>query len=155
MTLQIASWKKPMGGRHCLLGPWRTLVLEGTVSHDEGPSDTSMFAPHLSFVSGSGLLTVEFRSGTDGFRVWFWGEDCDFFLAVLSLSCSTQDLFIVCAGLGPLASGILVPQPGVESALPALEARGFPTTGPSGSPSDLFLKKLFQLLTLFKITVIY
>ena len=46
--------------------------------------------------------------------------------------CSTQtSLFAVCRFGCPVACGILVPQPGIEPASPALEDR-FLTTGPPG-----------------------
>ena len=66
------------------------------------------------------------------------------FLAVLGLSCGTQDLqlwhagsVVVALGLScPVACGILVPRPGIEPTSPALEG-GFLTTGPPGkSPNS-------------------
>ena len=76
------------------------------------------------------------------------------FMAVLGLSCGTQDPFIVTCRFfvverrlsGPRASGILVPWPGIEPMFPALEGR-FLTTGPPGkSPCISFLstRKVFQ-----------
>ena len=67
-------------------------------------------------------------------------------MAVLGLSCSTQDLsfqragsVVAACGLScPVACRILVPRPGIEPASPALEG-GFSTTGPPGkSPFRYF-----------------
>lgn len=63
-----------------LLGPWRTLVLEGTVSHDEGPRGYIHVCPHLSFfVSGQApqwnseveLMASEFGFG-ERIVTFFW-----------------------------------------------------------------------------------
>lgn len=98
---------------------------------------------------------MEFRSGTNGFRIWFLGEDCDFFFfTALSLSCGTQDLFIVRAGLvAPWQVGSWFPNQG--SNLPRLHWKEDSyLLDHQGSPSDLFLK-ITLIVTLFKITVIY
>lgn len=75
-------------------------MLEGTVSHDEGPRGYIHVCPSSVFCfwvrAPQWNSEVELMASEFGF-----GERIvTFFLAVLSLSCSTQDLFIVCAGLG-------------------------------------------------------
>ena len=67
-----------------------------------------------------------------------------FILAALGLRYGTWASLVVALGLScPSACGILVPQPGIEPASPALEG-GFLTTGPPGkSVSSVFYSKMF------------
>ena len=80
-----------------------------------------------------------------------------YFLAALSLCCSTQDLLLQCAGFSlavacglscPAACGILAPRPGIEPAPPALGGEVLTTGPPEKSPPCklLFLKNYLYFI---------
>ena len=74
-------------------------------------------------------MNTEVRLGSE-LRYFVGGEHAGFSLQCVALHCSTQASLVVAHKLScPSACGILVPQPGVEPMIPAMEG-GFLTTEP-------------------------
>ena len=72
--------------------------------------------------TGSKSLSLRISASTS----WKGQDLCVFFLAVLGLHCGVQASLVVASGLScPVARGLLVHQPEMESAPPALEGRFF------------------------------
>ena len=94
-------------------------MLEGTVSHNEGPRGYILVCPLSVFCFW--VRAPQWNSEVElmASELGFWERIVTFLLTVLSLSCGTQDLFIVCAGLvAPWQVGSWFPNQG--SNLPRL-----------------------------------
>ena len=109
------------------------------LSEHTSPLDFFFLWLHRVFVAAHGLLS---SCGVRVFSLclWYVGSrvrelcSCGVWTPerMGSVVCGTWALSLRHAGLsGPMACGILVPRPGIESASPALEG-GFFTTGPPG-----------------------